>query len=254
MSWFEHGTARIYYEEYGRGEPVLLLPGFAQGGDALSGVRTTLAAKYRVIAADLPGSGRSQPQPRAYTATFLEDDAHSFAALLRHLGVGPTHLIGFSDGGDVCLLIAALQPDVARSVVVWGAAGFRSDPDGRLRGAMYNVVDDPLPPLRGFSDYIKVTYGVDNARAMTRNQVAAVGAIIDQRGGDVSLSRAGDIACPVLLIAGEHDVFASPSLVAQYAAKVRYGKWVEAKGAGHDVHNAHPEWMAQTVLDWLKRQ
>ncbi|MEA2575852.1 MAG: hypothetical protein QOH93_3150, partial [Chloroflexia bacterium] len=29
MAWFEHGTSRIYYEESGDGDPVLLLPGWA---------------------------------------------------------------------------------------------------------------------------------------------------------------------------------------------------------------------------------
>ncbi len=81
-----------------------------------------VAAGYRVIAADLPGSGRSEPQPRTYTATFYEDDARSFAALLQQLATGPAHLMGFSDGGEISLLMAALTPGVARSVVTWGAA------------------------------------------------------------------------------------------------------------------------------------
>lgn len=251
MSWFEYGPSRIYYEEHGAGDPVLLLPGFAIGGNAVAGVRAALAEEYRVIAADLPGSGRSQPQPRAYTASYLDEDAHAFAALLRQLDIAPARVVGFSDGGDVSLLIAALEPDVARSVAVWGAAGFRSDPSGHLLAVMANVVDNPPPPLQGFSDYLKAFYGVENARVMTRNQVAAVGAIINERGGDVSLSKAGDITCPVLLIAGEHDIFAPPSLAAQYASRVLKGEWLEAKDAGHDIHNARPDWLADTLLAWL---
>jgi pimeloyl-ACP methyl ester carboxylesterase len=251
MSWFEYGPSRIYYEELGRGESVLLLPGFAMGGNAVAGVRAALAEKYRVIAADLPGSGHSQPQPRAYAASYLEEDAHAFAAMLRELQVAPARLVGFSDGGDVSLLIAAIAPDVARCVAVWGAAGFLSDPSGHLQAVMANVVDDPPPPLQGFSDYLKEFYGVENARVMTRNLVAAVGAIIKERGGDVSLSRASDIACAVLLIAGEHDIFAPSSLAAQYAARAPKGEWLEAKNAGHDVHNARPEWLADTLLAWL---
>jgi pimeloyl-ACP methyl ester carboxylesterase len=118
---------------------------------------------------------------------------------------------------------------------------------------MANVVDNPPPPLQGFSDYLKEFYGVENARVMTRNQVAAVGAIIKERGGDVSLSKAGNIACPVLLIAGEHDIFAPPYLAAQYASRVPKGESLEAKDAGHDVHNARPDWVAETLLGWLKQ-
>src|SRR5213083_757151 len=66
MFWFEHNSNRIYYEEQGSGAPVLLLPGFTQSIEEWSPFREALAAAgYRVIAADLPGSGRSEPQPRA---------------------------------------------------------------------------------------------------------------------------------------------------------------------------------------------
>src|SRR6266702_7935298 len=179
MAWFEHNTSRIYYEEQGSGTPVLVLPGFAGSIEEFAALREALvAAGYRVIAADLPGSGRSEPQPRAYTATFFEDDAGSFAALLEHLVTGPAHLIGFSDGGDISLLMAALTPGVARTVITWGAAGVLNDPSGQLREAMYNVVDHPIPPLQEFRDYLIVTYGEANARAMTQSVVGALNDII----------------------------------------------------------------------------
>ena len=124
MAWFEHNGSRIYYEEQGSGTPVLVLPGFAGRYRGVRSLREALvAAGYRVIAADLPGSGRSEPQPRAYTATYFEDDAGSFAALLQHLATGPAHLMGFSDGGEISLLMAALTPGVARSVVGLGRGG-----------------------------------------------------------------------------------------------------------------------------------
>ena len=135
MAWFEHNGSRIYYEEQGTGTAVLVLPGFAGNIEEFAVLRDALvAAGYRVIAADLPGSGRSEPQPRTYTATYFEDDAGSFAALLEHLATGPAHLMGFSDGGDISLLMAALTPGVARSVVSWGAAGVLNDPERTVAG------------------------------------------------------------------------------------------------------------------------
>jgi valacyclovir hydrolase len=177
MASFEHGTARIYYEEEGTGEPVLLLPGFSGSIADFSVLRQALVtAHYHVIAADLPGSGRSEPQPRDYPPTYYEDDAHSFAALLQHLAVEPTHLLGFSDGGEVALLLAALTPATTRSVATWGAAGLLSDPDGHLREAMYNVVDTPIPPLQAYRDHLIASYGESNARTMTQNVVRAMSA------------------------------------------------------------------------------
>jgi pimeloyl-ACP methyl ester carboxylesterase len=254
MAWFEQNTLRIYYEELGSGDPVLLLPGFTQSAQQLSALRDALSASYRVIAVDLPGSGRSEPQPREYTATYYEDDAGSFAALLDHLGIRSAHLIGFSDGGEVALLMAELTPGVVRSVVTWGAAGRLNDPSGQLRGAMYNLVDNPIPPLQSFRDYLVGAYGEANARAMSQSQVGAITAIIEgERGGNLALSKAGDITCPVLLITGEHDMFVPPALLSQLAARIPGAESLIVEGAAHDAHNARPEWFAHTILDWLKR-
>ena len=251
MAWFEHGSSRIYYEEQGRGTPVLVLPGFAMSIEEFAALRQALvAAGYRVIAADLPGSGRSEPQPRGYTATYYEDDARSFVALIQHLANEQAHLIGFSDGGITALLMAALTPGVVRSVVTWGAAGTISDPGGHLVKAMYNVVDHPIPPLQGFRDYLVSTYGEANARAMTQSMATAKTNLIEA-GGDVSLSKAGNITAPVLLIAGEHDIFAPPALASEFAARVRTAEVLVAEGAEHNVYADRPEWVTQTILDWL---
>jgi valacyclovir hydrolase len=253
MASFEHGTLRIFYEEAGTGDPVLLLPGFSGSIADFSVLRQALvAAQYHVIAADLPGSGRSEPQPRDYPPTYYEDDADSISALLQHLAVEPTHVLGFSDGGEVALLLAALTPGATRSVATWGAAGILSDPDGHLREAMYNVVDTPIPPLHAYRDHLIASYGEANARTMTQNVVRAMSTIID-RGGDISLSKASTITCPVLLITGEHDFLAPVELLSHLAARIPTVEILKVEDAGHDVHNARPEWFAHTILDWLQR-
>jgi pimeloyl-ACP methyl ester carboxylesterase len=253
MAWFEHGTSRIYYEEQGSGTPVLVLPGFSQSIEEWSALRETMVtAGYRVIAADLPGSGRSEPQPRAYTATYFEDDALSFTALLQHLTTEPAHLIGFSDGGEISLLMATLMPGVVRSVVALGAAGkLNNHPSGQLRQAMYNLVDHPIPPLQEYRDYVVASYGEANARAMTQSMVGALGDIIERSGGDLSFSKAGNINAPVLLITGDQDMFVPPTLASQFATRIPSAEVLVAEGADHNVYGVRTEWVTQTILDWL---
>ena len=216
----------------------------------LSALREALAARYRVISADLPGSGRSEPQPREYTPTYFEEDARAFAALLRQLETGPAHLVGYSDGGEVSLLMAATMPDSVRSVATWGAAGTIPEDQLPLLDAFYDVIDSPIEPLKDFSEQLKAEYGEANARAMTRSFVSAIRAIVAD-GGDISLSRAAAITCPVLLIVGEHDFFISPVLVAQVAARIPTAEVIEVPGAGHGVHEDRPGWFAEILLDWL---
>ena len=255
MAWFEHDTSRIYFEDEGSGnETVLFLPGLTDSISMHEPLRQAVTgAGYRVIAADLPGSGRSQPQPRVYTATYFQEDASALAALLSNQGIERAHLIGFSDGGEVALVMAELSPAIARSVVTWGSAGQLKDDGGQLRAMFDSIIDNPAPPLQDFSQYLIATYGKDVARATTQNAVRAMTEIIETRGGDLSLSRAGEIKCPVLLVAGEHDPFAPAALLTEFVARLPQGRMVEVKDAGHDVHHSHGQWLIAAVLDWLKQ-
>jgi valacyclovir hydrolase len=123
MAWFDHGDMRTYFEESGSGDPLLMLPGWGGTIDELAPLREALAPAFRVIAADVPGSGRSGPQPRTYTASYYRDDARAFLAMLDAIEASPACLVGFSDGGEYALLMATQRPDSVRSIVTWGAAG-----------------------------------------------------------------------------------------------------------------------------------
>jgi pimeloyl-ACP methyl ester carboxylesterase len=147
---------------------VLLLPGWSGSIVELSRLRYELATGFRVIAADLPGSGRSQPQLRPYSPSYYMDDARTFLSLLDELRVDMAHLVGFSDGGECVLLMATLDPGAALSVVTWGAAGQVVAPPDAL-DALARVVDDPIEPVKPLAAYLVEVYGTDNARVMAES-------------------------------------------------------------------------------------
>lgn len=250
MAWFEHGTSRIYYEEEGSGDPVLLLPGITLSIEDLQHIRQALVPRYRVIAADPPGSGKSEPQPRQYPASYFHDDSRSFLALLDRLGASPAHIVGFSDGGEYALVMAELKPAAVRSIVAWGAAGIVAVSPEFLE-AFGQVVDDPIPELEEHSTYLKGAYGEESARLTVQSAARAFGAMMDA-GGDISRKRAGEIVCPALLIAGEHDsMFAPPAVVSELAGAMQRAEFIEAKDADHAVHRDKPDWLTKTIVDWL---
>jgi pimeloyl-ACP methyl ester carboxylesterase len=119
--------------------------------------------------------------------------------------------------------------------------------------ALGNVVDNPIPPLQEFSNYLKSAYGEENARAMTRSWAKAFGEIIDG-GGDISLKRAGEIACPALLITGEQDFIAPPPVVSELARAMQNAEYIEAKGTSHMVHHDSPDWLVETIVGWLAKR
>jgi valacyclovir hydrolase len=251
MAWFEDGNTRIHYEEEGAGDAVLVIPGWSMSIEDMAPVRQVLASQYRVIAADAPGSGKSGPQPRAYAPSFYHDDARTFIDLLHELKADPAHVVGFSDGGEYALVMAEIAPAAVRSIAAWGAVGQIAAPREMLE-AFSHVVDSPMPPFQDFSNYLKDAYGEGNARKMVQSWSTALGAIIDA-GGDIALKRAGEIACPALLITGEQDVLAPPQLVSELAGAMQNAEFVEAKDAGHAIHHERPEWLAGTIAGWLAK-
>lgn len=212
-------------------------------------MRGELVSGFRVIAIDLPGSGRSQPQPRHYPSTYYLDDARTLLRLLDDLRIEVAHLVGFSDGGEEALLIAALQPARALSVLTWGAAGQVVASPRMLRG-LTHLLDDPIEELKSLAAYLAEKYGVNEARVMAGSWAQALTAIVDS-GGDISRSKAGRIACPALLITGTHDPFCPPSLVRDMAEAIPRGVFLEAPGGGHDIHLSHGGWLVSKVAAWL---
>ena len=229
MAIFENGGSRIYYEVEGQGTPLLFMPGVTGSISEHSGWLARIARDHRVIAADLPGSGRSGPQPRRYHVNYYEDDAASFTALLQDLGASNAHLVGFSDGGEVALLMAITAPALARSVMTWGAAGFVRDPDGQCATLFRDLFDHPIPDTEGWRESLVARYGVGLARDITRNFADGLDAFV-AAGGDISRSRASQIRCPVCLIAGQQDFFVPGDLLMALAGQIETVETRVARG------------------------
>ncbi|EFH81136.1 alpha/beta fold hydrolase [Ktedonobacter racemifer] len=90
---------RLYYEESGTGEPLLLVSGQGLDHTSWDGIRDDFTDRYRVIVFDHRGTGQSdQPTAPPYSTRGFAQDA---IALLDHLGIARVHVYGYSMGGRV---------------------------------------------------------------------------------------------------------------------------------------------------------
>ena len=109
-----NGTSVTYLEQ-GKGVPVIFVHGAISDHRAWEPQRETIAKRYRVIALDqryfgvAPWSDNGTQYSRA---THVAD----LAAFIRHLKVGPVHLVGQSYGADIALRVAVEQPELVRSL------------------------------------------------------------------------------------------------------------------------------------------
>jgi pimeloyl-ACP methyl ester carboxylesterase len=159
MSDHGEGTVHVngvdlHYELHGRGEPLLWLHGLGGcAGDVAHGGRDRLAERYRIIAVDARGHGRST---QVDTVTHRQH-ALDVLALLDHLGVRACRAIGCSMGGNALLHVATMQPERLEAMVVVSAvmsfpeqarAIMRASPSAMARALADDTGDMSFTPAR----------------------------------------------------------------------------------------------------------
>lgn len=111
----------MYYEVHGSGEPLVLLHGFNNSGQAWQSVLQDFARQYRVIVPDLRGHGRSTNPSGEFTH---RQSARDVYALLDTLGIKRCRAMGISTGGMTLLHMATSQPDRIDAMVLIGATTY----------------------------------------------------------------------------------------------------------------------------------
>ena len=116
MSWaIASDGARLHYDVIGRksSPPVLMIQGLGADKHLWDLQRFVLATRYRVIAHDNRGAGRSDKPIGPYSLPQMADDA---MAVLDHAGVDNAHVVGASMGGAITQLVGILHPHRVRSL------------------------------------------------------------------------------------------------------------------------------------------
>lgn len=124
----EIGGIRWAYTDQGKGPLVVFLHGTFASGAMYQGVIRTLQDRYRCVAVDLPGHGRSGFDPDGWT---LEDVVEGVGTLISTFDAGPATLVGLSQGGAVAMRVALKYSTLVEALVTQGAG-----PDGPAREAV----------------------------------------------------------------------------------------------------------------------
>ena len=129
------GDARIYYEVYGKGEPVLVLHGGGVGCTYEMGrFIDELAKDHLVIAPSTRGHGKSEIGVKPIT---YAQKAEDMMAAVNQITKKPMVILGFSDGAYTAYKIAAMYPDRVRKIVAIGAGAFYAHHQTDLRPPVY---------------------------------------------------------------------------------------------------------------------
>ncbi len=106
----------IAYTDEGAGKVIVLLHGFTESSGIWQSFSKKLSAKYRVIAIDLPGHGKSAVYGVVHSMEFMADAVY---AVLKKLKTPKCLLIGHSMGGYVTLAFAKKYPERLRGICLF---------------------------------------------------------------------------------------------------------------------------------------
>jgi pimeloyl-ACP methyl ester carboxylesterase len=236
----------IYYEVHGTGDPVLFLHGGFSSIELMRPQMNALAETFAVHAPERPGHGRSPdvPGPLSYAQSLADTVAYLDAVQLDRV-----HVVGFSDGAIIGLLLALHHPDRIQSLV---AISGNLDPSGF-------VVDDAAAS-DSEGEPTAAEPEVDTSRQIY-NELSPDGpehadVMLDKlmtlwtTEPNIAASELGAITVPTLIMAGDRDVI-SLEHSRLMAFSIPRGELCIVPRAGHGLLEQHPQFVTFAIQEFF---
>jgi pimeloyl-ACP methyl ester carboxylesterase len=260
---------RLQYLDWGipGHRPLLLLHGFLGHAHVWDPLAVALRSRYRVLALDQRGHGRSQHSPElAYSIDDHLADITAFAAALR---LRDPILVGHSMGGRNALFFAACNPESVQKIVVVDA---RPGNDLRSRAALMELLarfplqarslSEVAQAVRSLYPYLSPSFCEHIARFgyKRRSDGALVPcfdvqmASLSERSGGTAEDLwdfLGNVKCPTLIVRGKESPFLSREDVRRMCRQIPLATWQEVENATHMPAQENPEVFIEILKAFL---
>jgi 3-oxoadipate enol-lactonase len=251
---------RLYVEEHGEGEPLLLIEGLGQSMWAWREQIPVFAEQYRTIAFDTRGTGRSPVPEEQYGIDELAQDAADI------LDGRSAYVVGLSMGGYTALTLALARPELVRSLVLAGTGA-----GGPNRVPRPQAVRDAYAAAIGlpFDEYGRTTVPMTFSPGWTERNPERFEEILAARGEhptpDVTLDahlrvcygfynggcEVERIGAPALVLHGDADVIVPVENGRMLASRLPNARYVELPGRGHNLQLEDPASFNRLVLEFF---
>jgi pimeloyl-ACP methyl ester carboxylesterase len=240
---------RLYYEIHGAGEPLVLLNGALDTIESDWGRQlATFAARYRVLAYDHRGHGRSNNPSAAFSG--YDQLADDLAALLDTLGIAQARFCGFSDGAMTLINFALRRPERVHSLIL---AGAQYTNDARTLGLLDKMTPERIaarqPEWAARLTQLHDTHHHAGYWQELLRQMLPFWRVEP----NYSIEQLAQVAAPTLLVAGERDHFGHLDQQIAMRRAIPRSELCIAPVAGHFVMNDQPELFQLVALDFLER-
>ena len=256
----------LYYEERGKGEPLLLIMGITAPGSVWEKHVEDWEKHFKCILVDNRGVGKSDKPPGPYTSAEMADDC---AGLLEALQLEKVRVAGCSMGSTIAQQLAIRHPEKVRSMVLmcpWARCDNTAkaifqhimDCKARLRPEEFSLYIQLLIYSKKSWDDEEISAGLAEERknaALDPNPQPLVG-LEGQAAACIShdvLAELGRIEVPTLVIDGEEDAFTPSWMTHEVAAAIPNAELHLYKESGHAFHWENLADFNPRVRDWLQR-
>lgn len=253
----------------GVGTPLVLVHGLANGIEIWDRIWSRLAARYRLIAFDLPGFGLAdRPADAAYDGAFF---AEQLARLFDALGLEHAHIVGSSLGASVAVRFAARHPGRTERLVLAAPGGFGRKTNLLTRAPALPWIGSWLGRPTPANNRLTLRLAIHDRAQITpdlveiTNRYARVPGSAHsfvrslQTGVRLSGSRdpremaalAAQVESPALVLWGRQDRVFPAAYAARAAALLPRGRALLIDRCGHYPHWEQPDIFAAAVEDFL---
>jgi len=229
----------MYYAVFGKGDPVLLIHGGLGHADIWASQVATLSRTHKVIVADSRGHGRSTRTEEPFGYDLMASD---YLALLDHLKIDKTALVGWSDGGIIGIDIALHHPERLTKVFAQAA---NVTTDGVDPGVLTNKTFAAYIDRSG-RDYKKLSKTPDQYDAF----VAQISKMWETQ-PNWSKEELAKITTPIAVVAGDHDEAILRKHTDYMASVIPGAKEIILPNASHFAMLQAPDEYSQAVLDFI---
>jgi pimeloyl-ACP methyl ester carboxylesterase len=266
-SWFNDpsGNERLYVLEAGPQRPstaptLVLIHGVGSIGTAdYYPVLSALSRERHVLAVDLPGFGRSDPEDEDYGPERL---ARSVDTVVRTCAAGKIDVLGHSSGGALAVLFAARRADVVRRLILADVAGILR-PEVLLHGQLHQSLTpmrEKVPVLtKGIEATGSVTIDALQALVPSAKKIGESGLLGKSPGVlaatallDFNFGQAlADIRAPTLILWGAKDYVVPTRIAELLDERIEHSQLTYVPDAGHVPMKDQPGSMALLVNEYL---
>jgi pimeloyl-ACP methyl ester carboxylesterase len=198
---------QMYYEESGRGDPLVVLHGAYMNIPSMGAIIPKLAKTHRVYAVEMQGHGRTPDIDRPITYLNLADDV---AAFMDAVGLKKADVFGYSMGAEVGLHLAIRHPakvnKLVAASVAYDLAGWQPEFAAFIpKMSVEMIVQTPMA-----KEYRKLAANPDGFPELARKLIAL------EKEPMALAKEVKALKTPVLIISGDHDVATLEHAVAMF--------------------------------------